>query len=210
MVSIAREVPDVEKHGGQRNEGPTEVLVCIVGDSYGQPNGLSEEQQYEVFKSHVEREFSKTFEEVDVAPGYSVPAFATIVQVLSDYWPLLVATFFLAKPVAENLEVWGTVAKGVRKFFTRSDVVLGRNAAAALALEAVFDDMDGIPKTLVCTRYFWRDRRFEEEDLSGDKVIQEGPRTEYLSMAIHFFRIRADGVEFEVKVDGKSVQTKRI
>lgn len=191
-------------------EGPEEILVCIVDDSYGQPSELGEEQQYELFKAQIEKEFSQAFEEVDVAPGYSIPAFATIVQVLSDFWPLLVATFFLAKPVSENLEVWGIVAQRIRKYFSRPDVVLGRNAAAALAVEAIFEDMGGVPRTLVCSQYFWRDRRFEKEDFSNGHVIQEGPRTEYLSMAIHIFRVRADGIEFEVRVDGKTVHTKRV
>lgn len=200
----------MEKHGGQTFEGPEELLVCIVDDSYGKPSELDEEQQYEWFKARLEEEFSQEFEEVDVAPGYSLPAFATIVQVVSDYWPALVATFFLAKPVSENLEVWGNAARAIKKYFSRPDVVLGRNAAAALAVEAIFEDMGGIPKNIECVQYFWRDRRFKEEDFSNGLVVQDGPRTEYLSMAIHFFRIRADGVDFEVEVDGKSANARRV
>lgn len=127
-------------------EGPEEILVCIVDDSYGKPSDLDEEQQYEWYKAQLEKEFSQKFEEVDVAPGYSVPAFATIIQIATEYWPLLVATFFLAKPVSENLETWRNAANSIKKYFSRPDVVLGRNAAAALAIEAVFDDMGAFPR----------------------------------------------------------------
>ncbi len=201
----------MEKHGGQFFEGPDEVLVCVVDDSYGKPSDL-EEELHEWFKSELENEFSQIFEEVDVAPGYSVPAFATLVQVVSDYWPALVATFFLAKPVSENLEVWIRAAKTIRCYFVRPDIVLGRNAAAALAIEAVFEDMGGIPKTIECVGYHWRDRRFSEDeiDTSERQKIERGPRTEYLSMAIQVFKIRADRVEYEVIIDGKSVSARRI
>lgn len=84
----------MQKHGGQTYEGPEEILVCIVDDSYGKPSDLDEEQQYQWYKEQLEKEFSQKFEEVDVAPGYSLPAFATIVQITTEYWPALVATFF--------------------------------------------------------------------------------------------------------------------
>ena len=200
----------MESYGGRIEEGPEEILVCIVDDSYGKLSELSEEQQYEWFKAQLKKEFNQEFAEVDVAPGYSLPAYATFIQSVSEYWPILVATFFLAKPVSENLEVWRSAATRIKKYFTRPDVVLGRNAAAALAVEAIFEDMGGIPKNIQCSQYYWRDRRFKEEDFSNGQLLQEGPRMEYLSMAIHFFIIIADGVNYEVEVDGKSVRTKRV
>ncbi|MEO9824207.1 MAG: hypothetical protein ABJF50_07305 [Paracoccaceae bacterium] len=200
----------MEKHGGQICEGPREILVCIVDDHYGVPEGLGEEEEYDWFKNQLEADFSQSFDEVDVAPGYSLPAFATFIQNVSEYWPFVIATFFLAKPVSENTEVWLKAAKGIKHYFSRSDVVLGRNAAAALAVEAICEDLDGIPRTIECHHYQWRDRRFAELSTgSDDEAIQDGPRTEYLSMAIHKFKIRADGVEFEADVEGKSVQLRR-
>ena len=110
------------------------------------------------------------------------------------------------------LEVWIRAAKTIRCYFVRPDIVLGRNAAAALAIEAVFEDMGGIPKTIECVGYHWRDRRFSEDeiDTSERQKIERGPRTEYLSMAIQVFKIRADRVEYEVIIDGKSVSARRI
>ncbi|WP_417274327.1 hypothetical protein [Celeribacter halophilus] len=87
---------------------------------------------------------------------------------------------------------------------------MGRNAAAALAVEAVFEDISGVPKKIECFQYFWRDRSFKEEDHSDGQLIQDEPRTEYLSMAVHFYRIRVGGIEFEVEVDGKTVHAKRV
>ena len=136
----------MQKHGGQTHEGPEEILVCIVDDSYGKPSDLDEEQQYEWYKAQLEKEFSQKFEEVDVAPGYSLPAFATIVQIATEYWPVLVATFFLAKPVSENLEAWRNAANSIKKYFSRPDVVLGRNPAAALAVEAVLTTWGPFPR----------------------------------------------------------------
>ena len=84
----------MEKHGGQVVEGPTELLVCIVDDHYGKPEGLVEEEAYDFFKNQLETDFSQSFQEVDVAPGYSLPAFATFIQNVSEYWPVIIATFF--------------------------------------------------------------------------------------------------------------------
>ena len=201
----------LEKHGGQFGEGPTDVLVCVVDDSYCKPSGLEETAQSASFSAALEKEFGQVFEEVDVAPGYSVPAFASFVQIVSDYWPALVAAFFLAKPVSDNLGVWAETARKVRRYFTGRDIVLGRNAAAALAIEAVFEEMGGVPKTIRCLGYHWTDRRFDKNDLddSDGQTIKEGPRTEYLCMAKQVFLIEADGISFEVEVDGKSVVAKR-
>jgi len=202
----------IEKHGGQLSEGPAGILVCIVDDSYGKPNDLDETVLYDEFKTELEEEFEQSFEEVDVAPGYSVPAFATLIQAITDYWPYLIATFFLAKPVSENLDVWISIAKSIRKYFVRSDIVLGRNAAAVLALEAVIVELGEMPKSIMCNGYYWTDIRFEGEELGeiDKKSIQDGPRTEYLCMAKQIFRIEADGINFEVSVEGKSVSAKRI
>lgn len=200
----------MQKHGRQFFEGPEEILVCIIDETYGGEDELDEELSFDRTRRQLETEFSQEFVEVDIAPGAELPAFAVVVQFLSDHWGHLIAAFFLAKPVSDNLEVYLKAAKSIKKYFSNHSVVLGRNAAAALAVEAVFDDMGGVPKNLECLQYYWRDSRFSEEFSADQKSLQNAPETEYLSVAVHVFKIRADGVDYRVEVDGKTVHATRV
>lgn len=201
------------KDFGQIYEGETELMVCIIDPLYGKSEEAEEDGYFSKTLSSYENIYGTKFEEVDVAPGYSLPAYATFIELISEYWPLLVAAFFMAKPASENLLVWRALAKRVRRLFPGNQIALGRNAAAALAVEAVFDELGGIPKTIECKRYYIIDRRDfgkEFEDTHREKRIDLSPSTEYLGMVIHNFKITADGETFCVYIDGKSVIVQKV
>lgn len=197
----------------QLSEGPTNLLICVIDSAYGHDPEAETEAHFEREKAALEARYEQPFEDVDVAPGFSLPAYGTVLELTSQYWPVLVAAFFAAKPASDNLKVWSSAAKAVKRFFAGNNVVLGRNAAAALAIEAVFDELEGLPKTIQCQGYHYTDRRFlsnEKSQASEITNIDVGPDTEYLGMAIHIFRIVADGIEFSIVVDGNEVALKRI
>ena len=64
------------KHGRQFFEGPDEVLVCVVDDSRKAQRSWRRRTAQWFIQSELEKSFRKSLR-MDVAPGYSEPAFAT-------------------------------------------------------------------------------------------------------------------------------------
>ena len=75
-------------------------------------------------------------------------------------------------------------------------------------MEAVFEDMGGIPKRVILHGYK-PDYRYDDSELVTPQKIEEPVPTLNLSMVKHVFHIEADGVSFVVAVDGTSVTAKR-
>lgn len=195
----------LQKNSGQLSEPEAEAMICIIDNAYGKSGVTEEDGYFDATKAAFELKYQQSFEEVDVAPGYSIPAYATLVQIASETWPYAVATFFLAKPIKENFAVWIGAAKSIRRFFKEDDVVLGRNAAAVLAVDTALQKVTSPPKEIECISYYWVDRRFEGSKDETPDVCKVAPSTEYLSMAIQVFYIRVDNTEFKVSIEGKLV-----
>lgn len=118
------------------------------------------------------------------------------------------AMFFSGKPIIDNIEAWRAILGKIRPFFSRT-VVLNRNGAAVLAMDAVFEDMGGIPKTVVL-RGYRPAYRYDETKLGAPQEIEEPAPTLDLSMVKHVFHIEADGISYVVAVDGAKAVAKRI
>ncbi len=120
------------------SKAPFKPIVYIVDDTYGKSLvEVDEIELSEKFKSDLEKEFSQTFEYVSIMPSADLPAFARVIDFISDYWPGLLAIFFSAKPIRDNFEIWRQVAKKIRNYFTRPNIFLNREAAGVLAINAV-------------------------------------------------------------------------
>ncbi len=117
------------------------------------------------------------------------------------------AVFFSGKPMVDNIEAWRTILRKIRPFFRRT-IVLNRNGAAVLAMDAVFEDMGGIPKRVVLHGYK-PDYRYDDAELVVPTEIEDSMPTLDLSMVKHVFHIEADGVLFVASVDGTKVTAKR-
>jgi hypothetical protein len=104
------------------------------------------------------------------------------------------------------------MAAKVRSFFKRRAVFVSRQGAALLAVEAVFDDMDGLPKRLMLLSYRVEHvlNESELETLDRSQTISAPPSTISLGHFQHVFELEADGVEFRVGVAGKSVKVLRL
>jgi hypothetical protein len=118
------------------------------------------------------------------------------------------AVFFSGKPILDNTEAWRTIHRKIKPFFRRT-VVLNRNGAAVLAMEAVFKDMGGIPKKVMLHGYK-PDYRHDDADLVVPTEIEDTMPTLNLSMVKHVFHIEADGTSFVVAVDGTKVTPRRV
>ncbi|WP_417475479.1 hypothetical protein [Leisingera sp.] len=148
----------------QREEELDEVLIFVVDESYTRIGEYVSCDDYadewsatdaasKVFLDRIEAEFDAEFEEVNIGPGADVPAFVTVIaENVVPLIPWLMAVFFSGKPIVENIEAWRTILGKIRPFFSRT-IVLNRNGAAVLAMDAVFEDMGGIPKEVVLRGY---------------------------------------------------------
>ena len=118
--------------------------------------------------------------------------------------------FFSGQPIVDNVGAWQKIFNRMKRFFTRP-VLVDRQGAAVLAVNAKFDEMDGIPASVSLKGYcpgFRCDDR--EPDVECDGQIGGAPPTLDLAMVKHVFKIEDDGVAFLVVVDGKNAVARRI
>ena len=195
----------------QPDEESSQIFILIVDETYGGDEETWEEDS-ERFGRRLECEFECKFEEANIGPGADIPAFLTIIATTTvPLWTLLLGTFFLGKPINENLAAWSEIGRKVRSFFGRQ-VVLARNGAAAIAVEAVCEEMGGLPKTVRLLSY--RAGHIGDRESIGDiprsDDIQDNAPTLNLGYVRHIFEIEADGVLHRVTVDGKSAEVLRL
>lgn len=204
----------------QREEQLDEVLIFVVDESYDRIDEYvnwddhadeyaATEAASRIFLHRIKSEFDADFEEVNIGPGADLPAFVTVIA--SNVVPLipwLMAVFFSGKPILDNIEAWRTILRKIKPFFRRT-VVLNRNGAAVLAMEAVFEDMDGIPKKVLLHGYK-PGSIADDAELVAPTGIEDPLPTQHLSMVKHVFHIEADEIAFVVAVDGAKVTARRV
>lgn len=193
------------------SEGSAEIVIAIIDEAYDNGEG-DYEQASLLYKASLIDEFSVVFEEANVGPGADLPAFITVLRENAlPLLPWLLAVFFSGKPIVDNLSAWRQIIASVRKFFSRP-LVLNRNGAAALAVEAVFEEMGGTPRSLNLRSYrpagIWEVDDFHK--LAGLGKIEAAAPTMQLGMVFHIFEIEADGVGLLVGVNGRDVLIRRI
>lgn len=194
----------MESYKMQPIEGAGQIFIIVIDETYGGDEETWEAVR-EQYRLDLEREFGGSFEDANVGPGADIPAFLTIISTTSvPLWSVLLATFFLGKPISENLEAWGQLAKKVRGFFHKP-IALSRHGASIIALEAVFEEMQGIPKTVRLLNYRVGHIADAEDPATvrTDNEIQENIDTLCLGYVKHIFEIEADGQMFRVCVEGK-------
>lgn len=204
----------------QREEQSDEILIFVIDESYDRIDEYINWDDYvdewgatdaasKIFLSRIKSEFDAEFDEANIGPGADLPAFVTaIASHAVPLIPWLMAVFFTGKPIVDNIEAWRTILSKIRPFFRRT-VVLNRNGAAVLAMDAVFEEMGGIPKRVVLHGYK-PDHRYDDAELVVPTEIEDPMPTLNLSMVKHVFHIEADRVIFVVVVDGTKVTAKRV
>ncbi|NYT39861.1 hypothetical protein HZY97_03765 [Sphingomonas sp. R-74633] len=195
----------------QPTEHDGQILIAVVDETYAVSEDDAWARDREAYRKSLEAEFDLPFCDADIGPGASLPAFVALLQgtAIVPAWVLLSAALFLGKPLQENLKAWRDMAAKIRSFFKRP-VFLNRQGAAVLAVEAVFNEMGGLPHTIQLIGY--RTMHIAEEDLATppEESIGEALPTLYLGFIRHIFEIKADGVRFRVSVDGRKVAILRL
>ena len=132
--------------GMQPTEQEGEIFLLVADETYD--SGEISAQDSERYRLGLEKEFGVKFTEANIGPALICQHFLLVLATTTvPLWSLLLGAFFLGKPINENLDAWHTIGKRLRQFFKRP-VYLSRNSAAVIAVEAVFEDIGGMPKTL--------------------------------------------------------------
>lgn len=196
----------------QRVESDTDIQVAVVDETY-----FSDEDDWdarrEKFRLDLESEFGFQFEDADVGPSASLPAFVAFIAANWEWiGPSALAIFFGGKRVEDSWSWWvskATVIKGLGK---KRQIKLNRNGAAIIAVEAVMRELSDTPSGLKLLRYGIA-HMGEADDLKDFEIEheKEGPTdTLYLGFIKHVFEIEADGNVFRVGVDGAEVEVSRV
>ncbi len=192
----------------QPTEGSGEIFVVVIDESYPPTDeGLTEEES-EKYRVRLEREFGVTFQDANIGPGADIPAFLTSISTASiPVWTLLFGLFFAGKSIKENLEAWSEIGQTIRRFFSRP-IVLARHGAAVLAVEAVFQQMDGVPKSiqLLSYRVGYTGDSDDLKNIDPSTEIHDNPPTLSLGYVVHIFEIEVDQNRFRVGIDGNKTK----
>ena len=185
-----------------------EIGIFFVDTTYGSETNETDEQ-YSVksaaLKTQLEEEYELPLQEEDIAPGWSFPAFSTLVV---EYWPAgLIALFLAGEKIEKSIDAWPRLYDRLKSFLTRP-IYLDRNGALVLASNAVITEYGTLPRSLTLTGYsVWFVLEGEvAHDTSPIVGFAEPPTTDRLSLVIHIFQIAADEKCFKVFVDGSKVQ----
>lgn len=191
----------------QPDEEISQIFILVVDETYG-GNEETWEEDSKHYRQELERDFKCEFEEANIGPGADIPAFLTIIGTTTvPLWVVLLTAFFLGKPISENLSAWAEISRKVRSFFGKP-VVLARNGAAAIAVEAICDEMGGLPKTVRLLSYRAGHIGDSESiaEIPRSNEIEDNAPTINLGYVRHIFEIEADGVQHRVIVNGKEAE----
>lgn len=188
-------------------------LVAIVDETYAANDDDHWPQAREEYRLRLQEEFGVAFEDGDIGPGASLPAFLTVLQTTAavPVWTLVASTFFLGKPLNENLKAWQEMGKRLGTFFKRP-VYLNREGAAIVAVDAVLEALNGLPHSIQLRSY--RTQHVTDPDdllaVEPSSEIAETLPTIYLGYVRHLFEIEANGDLFRVSVEGKKAKLHKI
>jgi hypothetical protein len=195
----------------QPTESVGEIFILVVDETYdsGEETSIEDSDKY---RKELEDEYGVRFSEADIGPGADIPAFLTVLSTTTiPLWTVILGIFFLGKPINENLDGWTEIGRKIRSFFGKP-VVLARHGAAVIAVEAVLDEIGGVPKTIRLLSY--RPGHIADpEDLARiqrSNEIHDNVPTITLGYVRHIFEIEADGQFYRVGVDGKVVNILRL
>jgi hypothetical protein len=185
-----------------------EIGIYFVDTTYADESNETDEQwlaKSAALKKQLEEEYKLPFQDEDIAPGWSLPAFSTVI---SEYWPAgLIALFLAGEKIEKNIDAWSRLYDRLKRFVTRP-VYLDRNGALVLASNAVITKCGALPHSLTIAGYsVWSVLEGEvAHDTSPIVGFADPPTTDRLSIMIHIFQIAADEKCFKVFVDGPKVQ----
>lgn len=194
-------------------ENANQIFVVIIDEAYRYSDDRSYPQASEKYRQALDQEFQSDFRTANIGPGADLPAFVTALNNVPTPVEVVLGLFFSGALIKNNLDAWGKIYSRLRCFFSRP-VLFARNGAAVLAVQAIFDELGELPKTIELLRYSKEDslgyHKNNLAEIKLDKVISDNSPMIFLSRVVHLFEIEADGSIFRVAIDGKDVEIIRV
>jgi len=189
----------------------SEPKIYFIDLSYDNHVGLSENEASELEKKQIESEFDIHVEPANIGAGADLPAFLVT---LNNYTLIAGAVFifFQGKSIKENLDAWIEIGKTIAKFLKRP-VLVNREAAVLIALNAYSERTGAIPTRIQLLGYRAFNRRFsqtvslETKEISG---CDPDPNEENLSDTIHFLQLMVDDTMYRFVLDGKNIKMEQL
>ncbi|WP_299830008.1 hypothetical protein [uncultured Roseobacter sp.] len=188
-----------------RDPVPDDLVCVFFEDTAYWHNSDIEEASLRLRKA-IEAEFAVEVAEVDIGPGFSVPAWLLEIDVKSLVaGGAVVTVFFQGKNILQNIEAWLMISAKLKSFLHRK-AKLNRTAAAALAINEILRVRDKPTSNVTLVEYSTFDSRYDS--FVDARPASEGPRIEYQAFQIHVFEFDVDGESFTAVVDGRDVGLK--
>lgn len=178
------------------------MRIYLIDETYDRYDDEAEASRR--YKSRLEAELSMELEERNIGAGADLPSF--LAQI--DVGPLLavVTLFFLGTPINENLDAWPKIFSKFKSFL-KYPIRTDGTAAAIIAIQRVFEELGGLPRSVVLKKYWATSPRSETSfpiDVSEFGIGDE-PNEEELGDVVHNFVIVAENLTFQVSVIGNRV-----
>ena len=178
-----------------------------MDESYGQSYSSDETEidASQKFLEVISKEFSTDFEEVDIGPGASIPAFLTLLAESSILKVVGAAfgIFLMGKPINDNLEAWSKLAQKIKRFSTRN-VCLNRNGAAVVAVDAAIKYIGELPRSVKLLGY--SATPYDASDyLVNMEVLEDISKSIdnlYIGTTVHIFDLEIDHMKLRVLING--------
>lgn len=162
---------------------------------YGAP-AYQDEPEGRARKAELEREFGLPGEEASIGTGAEGPGLVFLVDIaplVAQYGLMSWGALTLGKDVTETIAFYLDLAKKLAKYVKGHHTYLERDAAYALALEAVVKQVGGVPKKLVLEGYMTGDPAGGGWDHQVP-VTEIGPSPPHLGAFLpHHFQFKIDG-----------------
>lgn len=192
----------------QPTETDETILVAVIDETYGRADSDDDwDIAREAFRLELEAEFDLPFEDADIGPGASFPAFATLIAGAVAIGGGIGSVLMAGKTIEDGIDAYLRLATRIRKLFTRRTYV-NRNGAAVLAIEAVAKEVQGLPRSIKILGYAVQSLAEPDEpsDLEPLTEVADAVGTIYLGMVRHIFDIEANGARYRVSVQSQTVK----
>jgi hypothetical protein len=188
------------------SDDKTGIRIYLPDATYGSLEDQSDwGMRSRAFRKGLEAEFQQPFEQTDIGPGWSEPAFVTVLLEHAPYIVAgLIALFLSGEKIEKNLETWPRIYKRLTHYFYRKPT-LEIDGAAVIAIEAICSVMNKTAGTYQLLGYRTESCLVKNFDgMADDTEIASIEKTTELvrSVTIHMFKIQADNRAFKVFVLG--------
>lgn len=195
---------------GQLSEDDETLLIAVVDETYGEEDEGWDVAR-EAFRLKLEKDYGLAFEEADIGPGASLPAFVALLDLAGAAASITWAAFLTGTAIHDGLEAWSKHAERLRKFRDRH-VYFSRKGSAVLAVDEVARTLGKPPKSLRLLSYQVQ-HVIEHNDLAAmpaSTEIQDAPATINLGAVRHILEIEADGAVVRISVEGQDIRSIKV